>query len=128
MIQTRLTDHHAIMAVAAGDDSVFLQQEQAFRQMLQYPPLTSLVRLDVSGTLEPVVAQAAGRWAALLRAEVVSAGTAGDQCRRRFASAAAFHWFRWRDEQHRYPGTVSGTTCHGARSLLLADSGQVSVS
>ncbi|HQX21883.1 MAG TPA: primosomal protein N' [Nitrospira sp.] len=77
MIQTRLTDHHAIMAVAAGDDSVFLQQEQAFRQMLQYPPLTSLVRLDVSGTLEPVVAQAAGRWATLLRAEVVSAGNRG---------------------------------------------------
>lgn len=77
MIQTRLTDHHAIMAVAAGDDSVFLQQEQAFRRMLQYPPLTSLVRLNVSGTLEPVVAQAAGRWAELLRAEVASTGNRG---------------------------------------------------
>lgn len=74
MIQTRLTDHHAIVAVATGDDSVFLEQEQAFRQMLQYPPLTSLVRLDVSGTLESVVAQAAGRWAALLRTEVARAG------------------------------------------------------
>lgn len=72
MIQTRLTDHHAIMAVATGDHSVFLEQEQAFRQMLQYPPLTSLMRLDVTGTLEPAVARAAGRWAALLRAEVAS--------------------------------------------------------
>ena len=72
MIQTRLTDHHAIMAVATGDHSVFLEQEQVFRQMLQYPPLTSLMRLDVTGTLEPAVARAAGRWAALLRAEVAS--------------------------------------------------------
>jgi primosomal protein N' (replication factor Y) len=72
MIQTRLTDHHAIVAVATGDHSVFLEQEQAFRQMLQYPPLTSLMRLDVTGTLEAAVAQAAGRWAALLRAEVMS--------------------------------------------------------
>ena len=38
--------------------------------MLQYPPWTCLIRLDVSGTLEPLVAQAAGRWATLLRAQV----------------------------------------------------------
>ncbi len=73
MVQTRLTDHHAIVALATGDDAVFLEQELAFRQMLQYPPLTSLVRLDVSGTLEPMVAQAADRWAALLRAEAAGA-------------------------------------------------------
>ena len=69
LIQTRLADHHAIMAVASGDEAVFLMQEQAFRQMLQYPPSTCLVRLDVSGTLEPVVSQAAARWAALLKAQ-----------------------------------------------------------
>ena len=69
LIQTRLADHHAIMAVASGDEAVFLMQEQAFRQMLQYPPSTCLVRLDVSGTLEPVVSQAAARWAALLNAQ-----------------------------------------------------------
>jgi primosomal protein N' (replication factor Y) len=73
LIQTRFADHHAIMAVASGDDHLFVKQEQAFRQMLQYPPCTCLVRLDVSGTSEPVVAQAAGRWATVLRAQV--AGT-----------------------------------------------------
>lgn len=72
VVQTRLTDHHAMVALASGDDSVFLEQEQAFRQMLQYPPCTSLVRLDVSGTLEPMVAQAADRWGKLLRAEVAN--------------------------------------------------------
>lgn len=74
IVQTRFADHHAIMALVSGDDGVFLEQEQAFRQMLQYPPWTSLVRLDVSGTLEPAVAQAAHRWAALLRAQVADTG------------------------------------------------------
>ncbi len=50
-----------------------MAQEQAFRQLLQYPPGTSLIRLDVSGTTEPEVAQAAHRWAALLRRQVPSA-------------------------------------------------------
>lgn len=70
LIQTRFADHHAIMALVSGDEGVFVKQEQAFRQMLQYPPWTCLIRLDVSGTLEPLVAQAAGRWATLLRAQV----------------------------------------------------------
>ncbi|MCS6294650.1 MAG: primosomal protein N' [Nitrospira sp.] len=70
LIQTRFADHHAIMALVSGDEDVFVKQEQAFRQMLQYPPWTCLIRLDVSGTLEPLVAQAAGRWATLLRAQV----------------------------------------------------------
>ena len=74
LIQTRFADHHAIMAVASGDQGLFVSQEQVFRQMLQYPPWTCLVRLDVSGTLESVVAQAAERWAGLLRAQVAGTG------------------------------------------------------
>ncbi|MGZ8394292.1 MAG: hypothetical protein ACXWWJ_05950, partial [Nitrospira sp.] len=70
MVQTRFTDHHAMLALAQGDDALFLDPELMFRQLLQYPPYTHLVRLDVSGTIEPVVAQAAVRWAALLRAQV----------------------------------------------------------
>ncbi|MCC2641616.1 MAG: putative Primosomal protein [Nitrospira sp.] len=70
MVQTSFMDHHAMIAIARGDDSVFFEQEQSFRKMLQYPPFTHLVRLDVSGTLEPAVARAADRWATLLRAEV----------------------------------------------------------
>lgn len=70
MVQTRFTDHHAMVALARGDDSLFLEPELMFRRMLHYPPYTCLVRLDVSGTLEPTVAQAAHRWAGLLREEV----------------------------------------------------------
>jgi primosomal protein N' (replication factor Y) len=70
IVQTRFTDHHAMVALAEGNDSWFFEREQAFRQMLQYPPFTHLVRLDVSGTLESAVAQAADRWGALLRTEV----------------------------------------------------------
>jgi primosomal protein N' (replication factor Y) len=79
MVQTSFMDHHAMVALARGDDSVFLEQERSFRQMLQYPPFTHLVRLDVSGTFEPAVAQAADRWTALLRAEV--AGREGQKSR-----------------------------------------------
>jgi primosomal protein N' (replication factor Y) len=75
MLQTRFTDHHAIVALGSGKDAVFFEQEQIFRQMLQYPPMTHLVRLDVSGTVESAVAQAADRWAALLRAEVARANS-----------------------------------------------------
>ncbi len=70
MVQTRFTDHHAIGALVQGDDALFVEAELVFRQMLHYPPYAHLVRLDVSGTLEPVVAEAASRWAGLLRTEV----------------------------------------------------------
>ncbi len=90
IVQTRFTDHHAMMALAHGDDSLFFEQEQAFRQMLQYPPCTHLVRLDVSGTLEPVVAQAADRWATLLRAEVAGSERRESKDSRRSAVAQRF--------------------------------------
>ncbi|WHZ23703.1 MAG: Helicase PriA essential for oriC/DnaA-independent DNA replication [Nitrospira sp.] len=70
LVQTRFTDHPAMVALARGDESVFFDQELSFREMLQYPPSTHLIRLDVSGTIEPAVAWAADRWATLLRAEV----------------------------------------------------------
>lgn len=73
LVQTRLPDHHAILALASGNEEMFVAQEQAFRQLLQYPPWTSLIRLDVSGTAEPAVARAAHRWVALLRGQVFSA-------------------------------------------------------
>lgn len=71
LVQTRLPDHPAMVALACGDESVFTEQELSFREMLQYPPSTYLVRLDVSGTVEAAVVQAADRWATLLRAEAV---------------------------------------------------------
>ena len=83
MVQTRFPDHHAIIALAQGDDSLFLQPESMFRQMLHYPPYTHLVRLGVSGTLQPVVTQAAERWVALLRAQVSGSDAQGSQDIRR---------------------------------------------
>jgi primosomal protein N' (replication factor Y) len=70
MVQTRFTNHHAMTAFAKGDHSLFLGPELMFRRTLRYPPYTQLVRLDVSGTLEPMVSQAAHRWAGLLRTEI----------------------------------------------------------
>ena len=68
LVQTRFPGHHVMGSVATGDPSVFLQQERSFRELLQYPPFTHLIRLDVSGTIESVVGRAAQRWADLLRA------------------------------------------------------------
>lgn len=66
IIQTYLPHHHAIQSVIQRNQSVFTHTELAFRQALQYPPFTHLVRLDVSGTSERHVKLAAERWAAAL--------------------------------------------------------------
>ncbi len=71
VVQTRFPDHHVMAALASGDESRFLEQELGFREMLEYPPFTQLVRLNISGTLEWAVIRAAERWAGLLRAEVI---------------------------------------------------------
>ena len=67
MVQTYLPRHHAIEALVHDDPSLFLDTELAFREALQYPPFTHLVRLDVSGTSERHVRLAAERWAATLQ-------------------------------------------------------------
>lgn len=74
LIQTRFADHHAITALVSGEEDLFVQQEHVFRKMLHYPPWTHLLRLDVSGTVESVVVQAAGRWVTMLRAQVAATG------------------------------------------------------
>lgn len=79
MVQTRFTDHHAMIALAKGDHSLFLGPELTFRRMLQYPPYRHLVRLDVSGTLEPAVAQGAHHWAELLREKVAGGEIQGSK-------------------------------------------------
>jgi primosomal protein N' (replication factor Y) len=67
LIQTRLPHHHAIQAVTQGKPSLFIDTELAFRETLQYPPFTYLIRLDVSGTSERHVRLAAEQWAATLQ-------------------------------------------------------------
>lgn len=75
MLQTRFVDHHAIAAIVAGDPMLFLTHERLFRELLQYPPFTHLIRLDVSGRVESAVARAAQRWAEFLQTELAGGGT-----------------------------------------------------
>ena len=74
-VQTRFTDHHAIIAIAQGEASLFVEAELTLRRMLHYPPCSQLVKLDVSGTRELVVAEAAARWARLLREQSTRVAT-----------------------------------------------------
>jgi primosomal protein N' (replication factor Y) len=88
LLQTRFPDHHALTSIASADPAIFLQHERSFRELLQYPPFTHLIRLDVSGRNETVVARAASRWADLLRVMLVAEnrevqGTTSKQGRQR---------------------------------------------
>ena len=81
-VQTCFMDHHAITAIAHGEAARFVEAELILRRMLHYPPYSQLVKLDVSGTREPVVAQAAARWGRLLREQstTVQSPPAKDGC------------------------------------------------
>lgn len=81
LIQTYLPHHHAIEAVAKRDPTRFYATELAFRRVLGYPPFSSLIRLEVSGSREAQVAQAAATWAHILRTGSVAHGdvTAGER-------------------------------------------------
>jgi primosomal protein N' (replication factor Y) len=66
LIQTYLPHHHAVEAVVHDKPSLFIDTELSFRDALQYPPFTHLVKLDVSGMSEHHVRLAAEQWAAAL--------------------------------------------------------------
>jgi primosomal protein N' (replication factor Y) (superfamily II helicase) len=68
IMQTYLSSHHAIQAVAQNDESVFLSEELSHRTALGYPPAVYLIALLVSGTNEKMVRDAATAWAARLTA------------------------------------------------------------
>jgi primosomal protein N' (replication factor Y) len=68
IIQSYLSSHHAIQAVAQNDESVFLSEELSHRTALGYPPIVHLVSLLVSGTNENMVRDAATAWVARLTA------------------------------------------------------------
>jgi primosomal protein N' (replication factor Y) len=63
IVQTYLSSHHAIQAVARNDESVFLSEELSHRTALGYPPAVYLIALLVSGTNEKMVHDAAKAWA-----------------------------------------------------------------
>ena len=62
IVQTCLSSHHAIQAVAQNDESIFLSEELSHRTALGYPPIVHLIALLVSGTNEKMVHQAARTW------------------------------------------------------------------
>jgi primosomal protein N' (replication factor Y) len=68
IVQTHLSSHHAIQAVAQNDESVFLSEELSHRTALGYPPAVYLIALLVSGTNEKMVRDAATFWVARLTA------------------------------------------------------------
>jgi primosomal protein N' (replication factor Y) len=62
IVQTYLSSHHAIQAVAQNNESVFLTEELSHRQALGYPPSVYLIALLVSGSDETIVRDAAAAW------------------------------------------------------------------
>ncbi|HKO30914.1 MAG TPA: primosomal protein N' [Nitrospiraceae bacterium] len=72
IIQTYLSSHHAIQAVAQNDESIFLSEELSHRTALGYPPAVYLIALLVSGTNEKTVRDAAMAWVTRLTAFAAS--------------------------------------------------------
>jgi primosomal protein N' (replication factor Y) (superfamily II helicase) len=68
IVQTYLSSHHAIQAVAQNEESIFLREELSYRQALGYPPTVYLIALLVSGSDEKMVRDAAAAWVVRLTA------------------------------------------------------------
>jgi primosomal protein N' (replication factor Y) len=66
ILQTYLSSHHAIQAVAQNNESIFISEELSHRMALGYPPAVYLIALLVSGTNEKMVRDAAMAWVARL--------------------------------------------------------------
>jgi primosomal protein N' (replication factor Y) (superfamily II helicase) len=66
IVQTYLSSHHAIQAVAQNDESIFLSEELSHRTALGYPPMVHLIALLVSGINEKMARDAATAWVARL--------------------------------------------------------------
>ena len=68
IVQTYLSSHHAIQAMAQNDESIFQGEELSHRTALGYPPAVHLIALLVSGTNDKMVRDAATAWVARLTA------------------------------------------------------------
>jgi primosomal protein N' (replication factor Y) (superfamily II helicase) len=66
ILQTYLSSHHAIQAVAQNNESIFISEELSHRMALGYPPAVYLIALLVSGTNQKIVRDAALAWVARL--------------------------------------------------------------
>jgi primosomal protein N' (replication factor Y) (superfamily II helicase) len=74
IVQTYLSFHHAIKALAQNDESVFVSEELSHRAALGYPPAVYLIALLVSGSNEKTVHDAALAWVSRLTACSLPAG------------------------------------------------------
>ncbi len=70
LVQTFSPDHPAIRAAVRHDFNAFAAGELPIREMLRYPPFTSMIRLVVRGPVEPVAAGFATYVAERLRASL----------------------------------------------------------
>ena len=61
LVQTFSPDHPAILAAVRHDYAAFAAGELPIREMLRYPPFTSMIRLVVRGPVEPVTAEFAAQ-------------------------------------------------------------------
>jgi primosomal protein N' (replication factor Y) (superfamily II helicase) len=66
ILQTYLSSHHAIQAVAQNNESIFISEELSHRMALGYPPAVYLIALLVSGINEKMVREVAMAWVARL--------------------------------------------------------------
>ena len=124
LVQTRFPDHHARVGVRAGSEELFLAQEQAFGTASVSALDFGLIRLDVSGTAEPVVAQPR------------TVGGAGYEDRRRPSSERTMGGHGYATLLSSQAGLMqvpqpphilgpSPAPRHGPWSVLLADLGQI---
>ena len=87
ILQTYLSSHHAIQAVAQNNESIFISEELSHRMALGYPPAVYLIALLVSGTDERMVRDAAMTWVAQLT-DFASSSMAGQTVVRHAPSTA----------------------------------------
>ena len=67
VVQTYHPDHYALQAGAAQNYDDFYQQEIVFREQLQYPPFTHLLKLTTTGKDEAQTMKSAVEMVALLQ-------------------------------------------------------------
>ena len=70
ILQTFLPTHHAVQALLRRDEELFRSEELSQRALLEYPPVVSLIMLNVSGFAEESVKAAAAAWVARLKDEL----------------------------------------------------------
>ena len=63
VIQTYLPTHHVLQSIVEQDPTIFYEHELAFREVLDYPPFTHLILLQVAGEDSETVRSMATKWA-----------------------------------------------------------------